>query len=152
MGSSWIAGNDELGQGWAGVSKLAPEVFAAFDNLARELRRAIPADLLELCWARMAMLLGAPLELSSRSADRSSELASWPYSPAFSSRDRACLALAEQFVMDVTEVDEHHIGALLEHMTVPEAVAVVNGLWFGEAMLRLGLVLGVKPELETLGV
>lgn len=143
---SWVHGGGAGAGGWSGVAELAPEVFASFGGMEHELDRLVPADIAQLCRARMAMLLGAPVPPAPAAAERLGELARWPSSSRFGARDRACLAVAEQFVIDVTGIDQGHVDGLLEHFTPEETLAFVNALWFFEGMLRLGLVLGVARD------
>lgn len=140
-GPTWLP----VGQGasWPAVTALAPEVFAALADIGAELDDALPTELVELCRARMAMLLGAAVLDSSAAHERRAALAAWPTSPLFSGRDRACLALAEQFVMDVTRVEQQQVDQLLAYLTPQQTLAFVTALWLEEAMLRLRLVLGV---------
>jgi hypothetical protein len=113
------------------------------DDLEQELDRLLPRDIIALCRARMAFLLGVATA-GADATGKSGELAHWPSSPVFSERERACLAVAEQFVIDVTGIDQSHIDGLLEHFTVEETYAFISALWFTEGTLRLGLVLGVE--------
>jgi hypothetical protein len=124
------------------VAALAPDVFAQYGHMEWELDVALPPDALQLCRARMAMLLGAPVPDAPAAAERWAELSGWPTSPLFGDRDRACLALAEQFVIDVTAIQRSDVDRLLAHFTPQQTLAFVSALWFHEAMLRLGLVLG----------
>ncbi len=89
--------------------------------------RTVDPVLLELCRLRIASLLGCDAERSVRTpvARRAgldeatvSALPQWPSSPLFGSRERACLAFCEQFVMDVAGTTDdlardvvHHLGA-----------------------------------------
>lgn len=147
---SWLFARDVGGSTapadpWTQVAALAPDVFAALDGIQAATDAALPHSVVALCRARMAMLLGVPI--TSAGEPKVAMLAQWPTSGRFDERERACLAVAEQFVMDVTAVSQEHIDAVLAHFTPPEAVALLHMLWFEEAMLRLGLVLGVqRPE------
>ena len=77
-------------------------------------------------------------------------LPDWPASALFTAHDRACLAVTEQFLMDVTGIGQEHIDGLLAHFTIEETYAFVNALWFMEAMQRLGLVVGAScPMVQT---
>jgi hypothetical protein len=151
--ASWIHGSRTAGVGWEGVAELAPEVFETFDELERELALLVPADVVSLARARMAMLLGAPappLSADRAVAAKVEQLTKWPQSPLFTPRDRACLTVAEQFLIDVTGISQAHIDSLLEHFTIAETYAFVNALWFMEAMQRLGLVVGApRPTLRS---
>jgi hypothetical protein len=151
--ASWIYGSWTAGAGWDGVAKLAREVFETFDELERELALLVPADITALARARMAMLIGAPappVSADSATAAKVEQLAKWPQSPLFTPRDRVCLAVAEQFLIDVTGIGQTHIDSLLDHFTIEETYAFVNALWFMEAMQRLGLVVGAqRPNVQS---
>jgi hypothetical protein len=131
-------------EAWDSIRELAPSVFAGFDEIEVELQAIVPTEILSLCRSRMAALLGAPIPAEQGQGEKLGRLAEWPSSPLFTPLDRAAIALAEQFVMDVTGIDQSHIDSLLEHLTTEETWALVNALWFSEAMLRLGLVVGVE--------
>jgi hypothetical protein len=132
---------------------LAPDVFESFDQLEQQLALVVPSAVAELARARMAMLLGAPappVSPDAAVASKVAQLRDWPTSPLFSARDRAFLAVTEQFLMDVTGIGQGHIDSLLEHFTIEETYAFVNALWFMEAMQRLGLVVGApRPSVRT---
>jgi hypothetical protein len=107
--------------------------------------------LLELCRLRMATLLGATESLRQRSAaasqaglteERIAQLASWPTSPLFSERERACLAFAEMFLFDPGSVDDELVGAVVEHLPGDGCYALTNALWVIEGRLRASLTLG----------
>src|SRR5689334_15451766 len=80
----------------------------------------------ELCRLRMAALIGCDLHLALRwraavaaglTEDKISALRDWPTSDAFSARERACIAFAEQFVIDSASIDDADVDALLVHMS-----------------------------------
>jgi alkylhydroperoxidase family enzyme len=87
--------------------------------------RAVDAVLLELCRLRVAMLLGCSAELAVRTpqavagglAEQTvAELAQWPTSARFSARERSCLSLCEQLVMDVTGVSDAQAAEVVDHL------------------------------------
>ena len=87
--------------------------------------RVVDPVLLELCRLRIAMLLGCEAELAARTpaaVERGldeatvAELAQWPTSPRFGPRERACLALCEQFVMDVAGVTDELAADVSAHL------------------------------------
>ena len=92
--------------------------------------RAVDPVLLELCRVRIAMLLGCEAEQRARTGAALPDhlepmiagLAEWPTSPRFGSRERACLAFCEQFVIDVA--------------AMPDEVALGVGTELGAAGLR----------------
>ena len=121
------------------VAAIAPEAFGAFDVVRSSARAAVDRDLYELVRARIAALL----EIDAPSGDRGSGLAekraalpSWPISPLFTDRDRACLAFAEQFVLDVSAVSEEQRGALRSALGA-DAAPFVQALYAIDFELRL---------------
>lgn len=104
--------------------------------------------LLELCRLRIAMLLGCREELAARTPaavnaglDDSAVavLADWPRSPLFSSRQRACLAFTEQFVIDVAGMDDGTVGAVRDELGDEGLANFVSALLVVEQRQRLRL-------------
>src|SRR4051794_11804392 len=100
---------------WERVSALAPDAFSAFADLHKAARLRVDPRILELCRLRIAMLLRSPTDQRLRDPaglaagltdDKVRALPQWPTSPLFSPAERACLALAEQFVIDVSGVTD----------------------------------------------
>ena len=78
-------------------------------------RSGLDPVVLELCRLRVAQLLGCDGELAERTASardagldeaKIAMLPQWPTSPVFTATERACLAYAEQFVLDPHGVDD----------------------------------------------
>lgn len=102
------------------TSEVIEAVLADHHDLAMHLAdaheaawRAVDPVLLELCRLRVATLLGCEAEQVTRTEAALAagleeatiaELAQWPTSPRFGSRERACLAFCEQFVIDVASM------------------------------------------------
>ncbi len=87
----------------------APEVLAGLAVACESIRRACDGTLLELARRRVAMLLTNEVELQAKawgaiSDVQMAELSNWPTSDAFNERQKAALAMTEQFVIDVTGV------------------------------------------------
>ena len=117
--------------------------------------------MLELCRLRIAKLVGADQHAALRSPVAAAagldeaviaDLPAWPTSERFSEKDRACLALTEQFVIDVAGVDQPLVDAVLQHMTAGECYALVNALWALEVVQRTCMVLDVLPDPGELGL
>jgi alkylhydroperoxidase family enzyme len=143
---------------WERLSAIFPGAFAAVEELHRAVWAAVDPVLCELARLRIAALLDfeAGLAVRSRQAgdaglgeDKIAELPRWPTSPRFSARERACLALAEQFVIDVNGVTDRHVDDVLEHLSPPECYAYVNALSAFENLQRACLTLGVTTSPET---
>jgi alkylhydroperoxidase family enzyme len=92
------------------VRAIAPDAFAAFEKVMVSARASVDPDLYTLARTRIATLLGVAGEAPSDEKLRA--LPKWPTSPLFSERDRACLAFAEQFVLDVSAVTAEQRAAL----------------------------------------
>ena len=126
-----------------------PDVSSSLDAAWKAAWEAVDPVLLELCRLRLAMLLGCPAELASRTAAavaagfdeaRVEVLSRWPTSPLFGPRERACLAFAEQFVIDVAGLDDATAGAVREELGEQGLVDFVNALLVVEQRQRLRLV------------
>lgn len=120
------------------TSEVIKAVLAEHPDLAMHLAdvheaawRAVDPVLLELCRLRVATLLGCEAEQLTRTGAALAagleeatiaELAQWPTSPRFGSRERACLAFCEQFVIDVS--------------TMPDEVALAVSAELGPVGLR----------------
>ena len=146
---------------WQRVIDVADGELARWSALHAGMWAIVDPRILELCRLRIATLLGATrhAELRSPAArelgvteELVAELPGWPTSPRFTSRDRACLALTEQFVMDVSGVDQQLVDSVLEHLTPGECYSFVNAIWAAEALQRTCLVLGTTPEPAALGL
>jgi alkylhydroperoxidase family enzyme len=78
--------------------------------------------------------------------ERSTQLAHWPTSPAFTEGERAHLALAEQLVIDGSGVDDALVGALAAHHSAREIYTFVRWVQASEARARARLVLRHHSE------
>ena len=68
------------------------------------------------------------------------ELRSWPSSARFGSRERACLALCEQSLIDVGNVTSEQTEAVAAELGVQGLADFVSGLLVVEQRQRLRLV------------
>ncbi len=131
------------------VSRYAPD--AAEPLAAAQLRTATVVDpaIVELTRLRIAMLLsnrGAlrrdrnPAAVAAGlTEDKVGALAAWPSSPLFSETDRACLGLAEQFVIDVSSVSDSLVAHVLEALGPAGLYGYVQALWVLDMTQRLEL-------------
>ena len=124
----------------------APEVFAALSVAAESVRRACDPALLELARCRVATLLNNEAELAARpwgsvSDLQLAELGTWPSSSAFDDREKAALALTEQFVIDVTGVLAGPLAASAGALGA-EIGPFVQGLYLLDVGQRVDVVLG----------
>lgn len=103
---------------------------------------------LELCRLRIAQLLGCDAEIAVRTPaaiaaglDEATvqQLASWPTSAAFGIRQRACLALCEQSLIDVSQVTSSQTDAVGAELGVQGLADFVSALLVIEQRQRLCL-------------
>ena len=69
-------------------------------------------------------------------------LSSWPTSDLFTDTDRACLAFAEQFVIDVASLSDDQAAAVSDRLGPQGFADFVHGLLVTEQRQRLQLVWG----------
>jgi alkylhydroperoxidase family enzyme len=126
-----------------------PDIADRLTELERAAWSAVDPVLLELCRVRIAMLLGCAEEAQARIDDALSggldeatlaELPSWPTSPRFGPRERACLAFCEQFVIDVAGMSDDLASAVAEHVGPQGLADLAAALLVVEQRQRLRLV------------
>jgi alkylhydroperoxidase family enzyme len=100
-------------------------------------REAIDPDLFDKVRIRVAMLLGCEHELDR--PDLVAILPSWPTSPAFSARDRACLAYTEQFVIDVASMPDNLVEDVTRELGDTALIDFTHALLTIEQRQRLSL-------------
>jgi alkylhydroperoxidase family enzyme len=146
---------------WERVAALAPDAMSALVDVHKVMRSHGDLVILELCRLRIAMLKRSPADLQLRNEEamragldetKIAALRDWPRSPLFSPAERACLALTEQFVMDVGAMTSELVDAVLEHLSPEDCYGLVNALWVFEAMQSLGQALGVAPDPQSLAL
>ena len=115
----------------------APDVAADLAAAHAAAYAAVPAELLDICRLRIAQLLGCEWELDQ--PDVVADLAGWPTSVRFGPAERACLALTEQWLIDVASVTDEQIGDVREHLGEPLTVNFANALLVVEQRQRLAL-------------
>jgi alkylhydroperoxidase family enzyme len=107
---------------------------------------ATTARSLELCRLRVAMLLGCAAELRARTPAAGvddalvSALPAWPHDDRFDATDRACLAFAEQWVLDVASLDDATAAAVREQLGDEGLQSFAHALLVVEQRIRLRLV------------
>ena len=114
-----------------------PDVRSEFDAQHEAAWSAVDARLLELCRARVAMLLG--VDHASREPD-AVRLAEWPTAGCFSDADRACLAFTEQFVIDVASLGDEVARAVADDLGTKGLANFVSALLVVEQRIRLQLI------------
>jgi alkylhydroperoxidase family enzyme len=150
---TWLDGLPEGETDWDRLASAFPEAFYAVARLVGAAWQDNDLALLELARLRIATLLRNEAELTRLSARATeaglteakvAQLAAWPSSPLFSAKERACLALTEQFVIDANGVTEAQVADVTEHLGGAGCYAFVQGLSTMEAFQRACLVLGIQ--------
>jgi hypothetical protein len=126
----------EGGSEFDAVFGLRPDLFDAYRDFESVFwtHELVDAEILDACRARCAQLLraaGAPAEPVA-AADPTSALA-------------ACLALAEQFVIDPHFVTGDMREAVVAHVGDAGLVALVEAVALFDGFTRFGTLLGVGP-------
>lgn len=143
-----------MSAGFAAVDRHHPEVFATYAAYVDEVWASpdLPPGTLELCRVRIAQLLGAAREQAARLGpevpgleDKLAHLAGWPHDARFSATDRACLAFAEQFVLDTQALDDATAAAVRVQVGDAGLVTLALGVGLAEGMVRAAVVLGERP-------
>lgn len=102
--------------------------------------RAVDPRLLDLCRLRVAQLLGCPEQRGSVVDEATLEaLPQWPTHHGFDSTERACLAFAEQFVIDVASMPDDMALAVVDALGAEGCADFVNALLVVEQRQRLRL-------------
>jgi alkylhydroperoxidase family enzyme len=157
----WLEGLPSGDTDWDRFAASWPEAFAALSDVVAAAWNETDPVLLELCRLRMATLLGFPAErarrtLRARAAGldeaKVADLAAWPTSARFTARERACLTLAEQFVIDANGVTADHVADVVDHLGPEGCYAFVQALSVVETFQRACLTLGIEtiPEVDRM--
>lgn len=119
----------------------APEVDENLGAFRAAATATVTPRIAELCRLRIAMLHAwAPEPTTGSDGVSPAEVAAlgdWPTSDFFDERDRACLALAEQFVIDVSATTDDQVAAVAAHMDPGELYGFVHALLALDETLRL---------------
>jgi alkylhydroperoxidase family enzyme len=139
------------------VFGLCPDLYADYRAFLALFwtRDTVGPVVLELCRLRVAQLLRCEGELRLRyrparaaglEESKIAMLERWPTAPAFTVAERACLAYAEQFVLDAHGVTDAQAADVTEHLGAAGLVALTEALALFEGFARFRQVLGVTPE------
>ena len=113
-----------------------PDVSLELANAWHAAAHVLDPALLHLCRLRVAMLLGCTAELDD--PELVAALPDWPTADRFDARDRAVLALTEQFVIDVANIDDALLAQARAHLG--DGLAdFLNALLVTEQRQRLSL-------------
>jgi alkylhydroperoxidase family enzyme len=135
-----------------GLRAVAPDAFDAFDRVAAQVPGAADPVLVELARRHIGGLLGATnSEVNGDgvlSQDKAAALVGWPSAPGLSATERACVAMAEQFALDVGSTTAAQRAALSDVLGTG-AYGYVQVLYALDAGVRvrraLGQLFGVEP-------
>lgn len=140
--------------GLAAALALRPGLGDRVERMVAELWACgVPPRVLELCRVRMATLLGrdpatiVPTQRDGRpvcDAATLGDLRHWPTSERFDAADRACLALAEQWLLDVHGVEDDQVHAVRDAIGDAGATGLAVGLALFEGFDRARLALGLS--------
>jgi alkylhydroperoxidase family enzyme len=137
------------------VFGLRADAYARFRELHATLWTGVldPA-IVEMCRLRIAALLGCESEMhvrheAARSAglteEKIAQLASYGRAPAFDAVERACIAFAEQYVLDPHGLSDDDFATLRALLTPAQIATVTLAAAVFDSLVRLRLALGVQP-------
>ena len=137
---SWIL--DGRAGSFADLIGLRPNLAADLADFAEVFwsRALVEPVVLELCRLRVAGLHGCDAELAA--------LAEWYRVSRFSAGERACLQVAEQFVMDPSAISDADFAAAREHLGEASMVALLEALALFDGFSRFQVMLEARPETE----
>jgi alkylhydroperoxidase family enzyme len=150
---TWLPDLPDGSSDWDRLTAACPEAVAALSGVVAAAWDETDPVLLELSRLRIATLLGSTAELARRTARATdaglteakvAELPAWPTSPLFSARERACLSLTEQFVIDANGVTDEQVADVTAHLGVASCYAFVEAVSVLETFQRACLTLGIE--------
>jgi AhpD family alkylhydroperoxidase len=160
---TWIkdAAHSGGGDPLARVFSLRPNLHAAWRDFVGVFweKRLVDPVLLELCRLRIAQMNGSTYCLSvrtpqARAAGLEEKIARldswWQADPAFDATERACLALAEQFVVDAKGIMDEQMRAVVAALGDAGTVALVEAFALCDGFSRFCSILGIAPD-EAVG-
>jgi alkylhydroperoxidase family enzyme len=134
------------------VFGLKPDVFEVLNEMLAIARRIADPRLLQCCRLRVAQMMGARAELAGADPQLLAELADWRESAAFSNRERAALAYAEQYHLDHHAISEAQKEELARYLSPREFVNFVWAFHTHEAYARVLALLDVAPDPQPAAV
>lgn len=121
-------------------------------------RALVDPVVLELCRLRVAGLQGCEAELARRRPEaraagldeaKIAALPDWHRDARFSAGERACVQVAEQFVMDPSAISDADFAAAREHLGEASMVALLEALALFDGFSRFQVMLQARPEEES---
>ena len=161
MTTTWLDGLPAGDTDWDRFVASWPVPFGALADVVVAAWDETDPVLLELCRLRMATLLAYPAE-EARRTERArtagldeakvAQLPNWPTSQSFDKRERACLTLAEQFVIDANGVTDEQVADVTSHLGPEGGYAFVQALSVVETFQRACLTLGIEslPDVDRI--
>ena len=157
--TTWLPGLPAGDTEWDRFAAQCPDQFRALGDLVAAAWDETDPVLLELARVRMATLLGFGAEERRRTRRATAaglteaklaELPRWPRAPHFTARERECIALAEQFVVDANGVTDEQVAAVTEHLGPAGCYAFVQAISVLETFQRACLTLGIEavPDVD----
>ena len=136
------------------VFGLRQNLFAAWREFAALLweKRLAPPVILQLVQLRVRQLHGLPVGGARRMSEaleagwdesRVAQLGAWWKSPHFDATERACLRLAEQFVLDAKGISGEEVAPVRAALGDATVVALVEGLAIFDGFTRFQKMLGI---------
>jgi alkylhydroperoxidase family enzyme len=152
--ASWLPETVDGATPFEAVFGLRPDLYEPFRDFyavfwARELLDPV---VLELCRLRVAQLLRCESEQQVRyrpaldaglTEEQVARLPAWPSDPMFTEGQRAALAFAEQFVIDVSGIDHELRDRVIDSYTPAALVTLCEALALFDGFCRFRTILGV---------
>ena len=148
---TWLAKTADGSDGVGRVFGLVPEAYARFRDLCDALddARVIAPETLALCRLRIASLLGCPSDSTLGNAtaarvspERAAALPRYASSPSFTDVERACIAYAEQYVLDPHGFTDADFATLRAHLSSEALATLTLAVAVHDALARFRLALG----------
>jgi hypothetical protein len=134
------------------VLGLKPDVYHVLRETLTLTWQITDPRLLDLCRLRLAQMVGARAEIDGADEQLLAELQNWRSSPAFSDRERAALAFAEQYHVDHKAITDGQKEALARHLSHGEVVNFLWALHMNDAYARVLTLLDIDPDPPSGGV
>lgn len=155
---SWVTENGDVG--FDALIGLRPNLAADLRAFEGELWRdhGVDAPTLELCRLRVGMMHGCGAAQARRTPaavaagldeSRVAALSTWESDPRFSARERACLALAEQFVLDPSGMEDALFTPVRDALGEAGAVTLLEALAVFDGFTRFEVLLGSETGREV---
>ncbi len=132
-----------MGTGTAVLHEVRPGAYAALESAYAEAVAACPPGLLELCGARVRMLVGGVPEAADD--PKIAAVADYASSPLFSDLERCALEFTEQYVMDVAGTPDDLVADLERHLGSAGGYGFVMGLYVVDQRERLDVTAAIHP-------